>query len=295
MTQISATVIADSVTLQMGDQPPSRLTTVECTFHRFVLAEVNTHRAFSRNSASSRAIPIEKQIKRVLTDLAYPIQFGANQSGMQAGSPLTGAKLTAARGAWKAGSLLAVVTAFVLSRLGVHKQVTNRILEPFMWHTAIISSTEWENFFAQRCSPLAQPEIRALAVCIRDAIAESTPRLCLSFDDLHLPYVTDAEHQTLPIGHRVRVSVARCARVSFLTHNGVRDVGVDISLFNRLKDALPPHWSPFEHVAMLMPKSLGYAPLKADDLCGNFDPAWAQMRHLIPNGLDIDTIHTLVW
>ena len=178
-----AKVLADS-------QSPAgyRLTTLEATFPRFVLAEFNTHRVFSRNSASSRAIPIAKQLRRVLEDPYVPIEFGSNQPGMQAGPALTGEKRDAAEHEWlharddAVRRVLGLVTdpevaldgrrpardpaagrgrrpraAQPSEWLNVHKQVANRLLEPFMWHTVIVTATEWDNFWNLRCHPDAQP------------------------------------------------------------------------------------------------------------------------------------------
>lgn len=259
---IQATVVADSVVPGW-----TRLTTVEVRIHRFVLAELNTHRMFSRNSASSRAIPIQKQIDRILGDCAFPVEFGSNQPGMQAGPPLTGRKLKRAKKQWAKASRDAVRRVKKLQKLGVHKQVANRILEPFMWHTVIITATDWQNFFDQRCHPDAQPEIRVAAEAIRAAMEASTPR-ALGPDDYHLPYIQDDEHD-LPLWKRIKISVARCARVSYLTHGGVRDIEKDFELFAKLATANPPHWSPMEHVA----RPGGYG-----DSIGNFK-GWIQVRH----------------
>jgi len=133
----TASVIADSTSPSR-----TRLTTLEVRLHRFVLAELNTHRVFSRNSASSRAIPIAKQIERVLTDPAVPLEYGSKRTGMQAGPPLDGDALVEAQQVWLAARDSAVAAAQDLLRLGVHKQVANRLLEPFMWHTVIVSSTD---------------------------------------------------------------------------------------------------------------------------------------------------------
>lgn len=256
---ISAKVIADSIY-------DTRLTTMEVTMHRFVLPEFNTHRVFSRSSASSRAIPIEKQIEKVVNDPAYPIEFGRNQSGMQAGEPFEGDDLDLCHYHWREACDAAVRAASHLADIGVHKQVTNRLLEPFMWHTVIVSSTEWDNFFAQRCSPLAQPEIRLVAEAMREALDSSTPHQ-LSVGDWHTPYIQSGETFD-SVKDKLAVSAARCARVSYLTHDGKRDINADISLFNRLATAEPPHWSPMEHVAT------------PDYTCdkGNFD-GWLQLRH----------------
>lgn len=260
----SARIIADSIS-RYGD----RLTTMEVTMHRFVLAEFNTHRVFSRNSASSRAIPVERRMAAVLTECAVPVEWGMNRPGMQATELLPPEQEEAAKSIWKKAATTAVLLAQDLRDLGVHKQITNRLLEPFLWHTVIVSSTEWENFFVQRCSPLAQPEIRVVAEAMYKALSESTPTR-LDFDEWHLPYVQDDEKDLSPYEKR-QLSVARCARVSYLTHDGVRDAEKDKELYRRLISARPPHASPFEHVAR--PRSCEDADHK-----GNFE-GWVQLRH----------------
>lgn len=265
MTEITARVLADSISYDRD-----RLTTLEVTANRFILAEINTHRRFSRNSASSRAIPLKKQLERVRTDLAYPISFPAEQPGMQGGAELEGADSEAARDWWRSASQSAAWWAARGGQLGIHKSVVNRVLEPFIWHTVIISSTEWENFFRQRCSPLAQPEFRMLAECMRAAILSSDPVL-VSPGEWHLPLI-DAEDWVWAsnnIDTLTRISAARCARVSYLTHDGVRDQNLDLELFDKLVEAEPPHASPLEHVAT--PTTM--------DVPGNFY-GWRQLRHL---------------
>jgi len=260
---IYAKVIADSVT---GDG--KRLTTMEVQMHRFVLAEFNTHRMFSRNSASSRAIPIEKQIAKILSSPAYPVEWGRNKSGMQAGEPLDPKGSRKARKIWKKASKSAIKYCRELEKIGVHKQIANRILEPYMWHTVIVTSTDWENFFAQRCSPLAQPEIRAVANAMHDAYKRSVPYLLVT-GEYHLPYIGTSDNY-LSDEKKIRVSIARCARVSYLNHNNEFSIEKDLLLYQRLLTADPPHWSPFEHVATPMAPGLNDA--------GNFD-GFAQLRH----------------
>lgn len=259
-----AAVIADSVS-----QAGARVTTVEVTLHRFVLAELNTHRVFSRNSASSRAIPVRKQIEAVLRDPALPIEFGSNQRGMQAGAALEGADHEAALTAWIGARDAAVAAVTELAELGVHKQVTNRLLEPFLWQTVIVTATDWDDFWAQRCSPLAQPEIRAAAEAMRAAYRASTPA-ALATGQWHTPYVRPDEACLAP-EQRKRISAARCARVSYLTHDGRRDLAADDELYERLVEADPPHWSPLEHVA---------TPAPDGDAPGNLR-GWAQLRHVV--------------
>jgi thymidylate synthase ThyX len=274
MTSPRAQVVADSVN-PWGD----RLTTFEVVMHRFMLAEFNTHRVFSRNSASSRAIPFRKQVERVLNDPAVPVSFPAEQRGMQGGDEI--ADREAAEFNWLVARDLAVTQAKQLADLGVHKSVVNRVLEPYMWHTVIVSATDYSGFFEQRCSPLAQPEIRLAAEAMRDAYDASTPAP-LDPGQWHRPYVDEQTEQDVRdyyessglIGGSLQymlhqVSAARCARVSYLTHDGVRDIGKDLDLYARLVTARPGHWSPLEHVATPHPE---LSP-------GNFN-GWYQLRHI---------------
>jgi len=242
---------------------------MEVTFHRFVLAEFNTHRMFSRNSASSRAIPAHKLIERAQTDPAYPLVWPAEQKGMQGGEDLSMGAEGEVRYLWERQLAHAVYTAKELVRLGLHKSVVNRILEPFLWHTVIVTSTEWENFFRQRCSPLAQPEIRAAAELMEQEYRASTPKM-VQFGRWHTPLI-QADEWGWTDEKLCMVSAARCARVSHLTHEGVRDPAEDLSLFHRLVSADPGHWSPLEHVATPVDD---HKYLQKGNLRG-----WAQLRH----------------
>lgn len=293
-----AKVLADSVS-----PAGHRLTTLEATFPRFVLAEFNTHRVFSRNSASSRAIPVAKQLRRVLEEPYVPIEFGSNQPGMQAGPPLAGAAAEAAEAEWLQARddavrhVLALMTSPEVAAgrellecleeaeaalaeparregwLNVHKQVANRLLEPFMWHTVIVSSTAWENFWNLRCHPDAQPEIRLIATKMRDARATSTPRR-LEPGEWHLPLIRPADREEAGAEELVKISVGRCARVSYLTHAGTRDLGADLGLYERLLES--GHMSPMEHAARPMTPE----ELARGDWCGNFR-GWCSHRKLI--------------
>lgn len=261
---IRAKVLLDSVNPN-GD----RLTTMEVTFPRFILAEFNTHRAFSRNSASSRAIPVQKQIEMMTEHPAMPVQFGTMQSGMQSGPPLEGEALLDAKYTWINAMYKAIESAQSLLDLNVHKEVTNRLLEPFMWHTVIVSATEWENFFGLRISELAQPEIHQLARLMREALRASTPK-SLQWGEWHRPLLREDDYEELEDDELNKVSAARCGRVSYLTHDGVRSVDKDIELFDRLTSADPMHASPLEHVAQAVPGKV----------LGNFS-GFKQLRHSI--------------
>lgn len=266
-----ATILADSAS-PMG----KRLTTIEATYPRIVHAEMMTHRMLSRNAASSRAIPVEKLIRAVQIDPFVPESFGTNRTGMQAGAALTGLDHRAAVAAWLDARDSAVARAKDLHAIGVHKQLANRLLEPFQWYTVIISATEWSNFFALRCHPDAQPEIRRIAVLMREAMADSTPAE-IDWNDWHLPLVPDLA-DLRGAGYSVesikKISAGRCARVSYLTHHGERDPEADIALCERLVSS--GHMSPLEHVA---------TPTDDQERNGNF-VGWRQMRRDVPNESD---------
>jgi thymidylate synthase ThyX len=244
-----------------------RLTTLEVTFPRFVLSEWNTHRVFSRSSASSRAVPTTKLIERVERDPVLPLEWGRNKAGMSASDSLDADEVRAAQAVWLAARDDAAKHARELLDLKVHKQELNRILEPFLWHTVIVTSTEWDNFFTLRCAPNAQPEIRAAAELTRDAMNASAPTL-LELGQWHTPLLGEDERE-LDLDVRRRVSVARCARVSYLTHEGKREIEKDLELFERLR--ADRHLSPFEHVATPAPDRRFHANFRG----------WIQMRREI--------------
>lgn len=277
---IEAKVLADSV-----DPWGVRLTTLQIRFPRFLLAELNTHRMLSRNSASSRAIPVSKQASNVLADPFVPERWGANQRGMQAGAPIVGWRATAATLVWRALVLGSVLGAKALARLGVHKQWANRPLEPYAWQTAIVTATEWANFFALRNHPDAQPEFHALAATMQRAIRESRYKY-LEEGEWHLPLVPDFEelrgkYLTSEIA---RISCARCARVSVLTHDGKRDPEADLGLAAKLQG--DGHMSPFEHAAVVGSRE-GQRKRPS-----NFRGLWVQYRKLIPNEHNFALVRT---
>lgn len=279
---------------------------MEVTFPRIVLAEFNTHRVFSRNSASSRAIPVEKMLKRVVEDPFIPVYWGKNQKGMQASEELSDVideQGTSPRGRALTGWLHArdnaveTVKRFQLPDIDLHKQIANRLLEPWLFHTVIVTSTEWGNWDGLRTHRDAQPEIRKIAVNMTDERAANTPKL-LADHEWHLPLVTDFTdlvYAGFNINEIGLISVGRCARVSYLTHDGKRDPKADIDLALKLQNA--GHMSPFEHVARpatiidwrdkLLTTS-GVTGVDKGDLdldeafFGNFR-GWVQFRKSIPN------------
>lgn len=276
-----------------------RLTTFEVTFPRIVLAEFNTHRQFARNSASSRAIPVEKQIDRVMVDTFAPVYWGKNQKGMQADQELDGPSMKDAMRVWYTHAKDSISAVLKMTSIGAHKQITNRLLEPFMWHTVIVTATEWQNFFNLRCHPAAQPEIRVIAEMMREAYDAGMPT-SIPYDGWHLPLIDWDDHAdaSIPEEDLPMVSAGRCARVSYLTHDGRRDPKEDIALAKRLREA--GHMSPFEHPCMPFTRSIeekvdaakiafsDYRPdhlivgmMDAIEFCGPFR-GWIQLRKTMP-------------
>lgn len=260
-----------------------RLTTIEIILPRLVIAELNTHRQFSRNSASSRAIPIKKMLERVINDPFTPVYYGKNQQGMQASEELSPEAKAMALELWLNARDNAVTTVKRLQMpdIDLHKQIANRLLEPFLWHTVLITATEWRNFFALRCNKDAQPEIRMAAEMMRDAYNASTPEK-LDYGQWHMPLLFD-KVQLIDAGYDIddmcKISVGRCARVSYMTHDGVRAPEADIQLCERLQKS--GHLSPMEHVARPMHNE----DFDNDWLQSNFR-GWVQFRKTIPNEHD---------
>lgn len=301
---ITAKIIADSV-----GPKTERITTFELRYPRFIHAELMTHRMFSRNASSSRAIPVERQIESIREDTAMPVHWGANQKGMQADNETDalvsiptdtgGCVDVTAQEAWFAARdrAIAIAEGFVAAKY--HKQVVNRILEPFSHITVIVTATNYANFFSLRCHKDAQPEIKVLADIMYDEYIHSTPKF-LEAGEWHLPYITDREvayvhseentkYADIPatMDDLLKASVSRCARVSYKTHDGKEpSLSADLALYERLVGSVPLHASPAEHQAtpdeMVFGES-GVAIWSNPSLSGNFDKGWIQYRKTLPH------------
>jgi thymidylate synthase ThyX len=305
-----AKVVADSTT------NGTRLTTIEVRFHRFILPEFNTHRMFSRNFSSSRAIPVAKMIEQVENEPAMPVHWGKNQAGMQANeecNALVDGRLRDVE--WKRLAQINCIYAEGFSDAGYHKQIVNRLLEPFQFVKGVVTATEWDNFFALRDHPAAQPEIQLLAKLMKQAMDESEPQ-DLEFGEWHLPYVIGNDNLNFVMSKyldnesmlqdKIKCSVARCARVSYMKHDkSSPSVSEDIDLYNALvtrpytmKNGMhlpendPIHASPAEHVATPMDNSylpvigsideegVTHLTVDGEKWSGNFK-GWLQYRQLI--------------
>lgn len=244
---ISAKIITHSIANNI------ELITMELNYPRFIHSEVMTHRMFSRNASSSRAIPVEKVIEQVRNSPAMPIHWGKNQPGMQARQEVL--DIDTVKGIWLSARVQAVDAAEWLMEENVHKQIVNRITEPFQWIKVIVTATEWDNFFKLRDHPDAQPEIQELARCMKKAMQLSKPTPLVA-GEWHLPYINEDEICMAQVGYTkpycinlddlIKCSVARCARVSYNNHdNSSPDIEKDIALADRLLEA--GHMSPLEH------------------------------------------------
>lgn len=278
------------------------LPTFECRYPEFIHGEVMTHRVFSRNSSSTRAIPIARMIKDVMTDPAMPMHWGAAQKGMVADeecdnkieihTALTeyfgeGGVMLSREEAHLYGRDEMVKLANSYDKSGYHKQIANQYLRPWMHQTTVITGTEWQNYFTLRIAPDARPEIHELAVQMRKALELATPTT-LKPGEWHLPYVEAEDwelirktyHEDTHLDIAKMISVARCARVSYKTHEGKRPtVHADVSLFYSLFSA--PHLSPFEHQATPDYHSAEFECWRDGHLCGNFRPGWVQFRKVM--------------
>lgn len=289
---IKAEIIADSL-----NEWGQRLTTFILVFPRIVLAEFNTHRMLSRNSASSRAIPFAKMLKMAEENPFMPIKWMKEHKGMQ-GNEYFGSVLEGNfEREWLFARDNAIGAAKALSSLGLTKQICNRLLEPFMWHTVIVTASEWENFFALRAEEAAEIHIQDLAFKMLEEYNKSTPKQ-LKAGEWHIPFGENIHlPPTIPIDagltldegvaiRKVKIATARCARVSYLNFEGKDDYDADIKLHDTLLKS--GHMSPFEHCARAMNQDeyLDHShydivnDIMVNGMCGNFR-GFIQYRKMI--------------
>lgn len=233
------------------------LITMELELHRFILPEFNTHRSFSRNFQSSRAVPIEKMIEQVRNSPAMPVHWGKNQTGMVAEVELSNSELEDAKEYWLYAAGDAILQAESLLNLGVHKQLVNRLLEPFMKTKGVVTATKdaYDAFFKLRCHKDAQPEIKLLAERMKEALDTSVPKL-LDYGDYHLPYV-DVDINEMLTEEAVKISCSCNAQVSYRRLDDSLAKALKVyDMLNLPVDGVypedPPHFSPTEHIAKVM-------------------------------------------
>ena len=295
---ITAKIIADSISDQ-GD----RMTTMEIEYPRFILAELNTHRMLSKNSASSRAIPVKTMHEHIRSNTATPVYWGKNQAGMQAKEELQGADLSEAKYIWNKARDAAIAYSGTLADLNVHKQITNRLTEPWMLMKTVISGTEYANLYYLRDHDDAQPELRDLVHKMHEAHKANTP-VHLAPGEWHLPYVKtvrnshgrlqyfDANGAVLTAVEARVVSASCCAQVSYRRNDD--SVEKAYKIFQQLIESEPCHASPVEHQATPMDIStmcrfepetwedgVTHVSTNGDLWSGNLR-GWVQFRKLVP-------------
>ena len=300
-TSIKATVICDSISEQ-----GVRLTTFEIEYPRIVMSEFNTMRAISKNSSSSRAIPVSKMLEHTKSINLKPIYFGSKKSGMQAGDEIVGEDLEYAHAVWDSALASAIGQAELLDDCGVAKEVCNRLVEPFQLVKVVCTATDWDNFFNLRLHPDSDPNICMLAYKMYQVMQNSVPQL-LKSGEYHLPYVDFdnkfgyiADQTILTLEEAIKISAASCASVSYRTEGMTLEKADKI--FDMLIKAEVVHSSPLEHCATpVKPKfnELGKVRVncsepqswedgithmnKQGELCSGNLRGFIQYRHLLPN------------
>ncbi len=302
MTTISSKNILTSRNVADPD-PDRKLSALLCRYPRWIHAEGRTHRlesigedleiAFrtpspmeedrnlSKNASSSRAIPVKKLIEDIRSDPAVPLFWGKNVAGMQANEELGRVEKTKAYDVWMFAMESAIAAAEGMCLLGyddegkmigAHKQIVNRLLEPFSHITVMFSGTEWSNFFALRIHDKAEPHIRMLAEKIKESI-DNAPVELLNPGEWHLPWIREEDYadadsfarhcsdvypnnseprsaSQIASSNLKKLSTARCASTSYKTVEGF-DMTLDkaLLLHEKLAKDIPMHASPMEHVA----------------------------------------------
>jgi hypothetical protein len=309
LTTISAKIITDSISPE-GKRLPTKYLRYPLVIH----AELKTHRVFSTNSRSSRAVPAEKMIQEALDDPFIPLHWGAAQKGMQAYKECNAPIVfyedaigcdnysyhTSREAAWLAARNNAVDSAWGFHKAGYAKQIVNRLLAPFLHIDTLVTATEWDNFFELRDHHAAEPHMQMLAKAMKRALAESTPE-DLQPGEWHLPYADDADSFNAAAQYvgkefpnspgpdfnydRIqetlrRLSAARCARISYAPFDGEGSIEAELKRYDTLIEATPIHASPVEHQATpdkWFPADMCWG---CAELHGNFD-GWIQNRKLI--------------
>lgn len=276
---ITAKIIKDSIS-----EENQRIITFELEYPRFIHSEFMTHRAVSKNSASSRAIPLATMLKNVWNNGATFVEWGKNQSGMQAKEQLQGLQRYAAEAIWNLSGKAACIFAWLLGKTGAHKQICNRVVEPWSHMKVVATATEWDNFFHLRNHKDAQPEIHELARVMWEAVKNSIPTK-LRQGQWHLPYVdgynikpnedfVPFDEKDIGLDDAIKLSASLCAQVSYRKSD--ESIKKALIIYDRLVSSTPVHASPFEHQATPASHRIVRS--------GNF-VGWIQYRQTIPNNV----------
>lgn len=294
MPGITVEVVADSLT-----DGGVRGTTLKLRYPRFIHSEFMTHRMFSRNASSSRAIPVERMIEQVINDPAIPTRWGREGRGMQDHGELLPVDQDYCLDKWLEARDHAVMVAQDLIRMPErpHKQVVNRLLEPWQFITVLCTSTNYGNFVHLRDHKDADPTMAELGLKVHEALLHNKPHP-LMYGEYHLPFIDDEDVEELAVGVQdesqlkmrlIQTSVARCARVSYNNFDGKRSTwDEDLVLYTRLVSSDPKHASPAEH--QFTPDRFEMGMWENPDLHGNLEGV-IQFRKLLPNECNYDVFH----
>lgn len=296
---VQCSIIADSI-----NNRGTRVTTFELEYPRIIHSELMTHRVFSRNAASSRAIPVKTMLELIERNPAMPSHWGKNQAGMQAKEELPELEKESVKGLWLSACKEAVAHAHVMNDIGAHKQVVNRITEPYQHIKVVLTSTDYANWFYLRDHPDADPTIAELASKMLVAFNLSTP-VKLTQGQWHLPYVNceydDVNGQTywssnkeqITLQEALMISVSSCGQVSYRkTDDSLQKAEV---IYKRLIESKPTHASPTEHQCKVLvddnsthwPKGVTHMDRNGVLWSGNIRD-WIQYRQLIPDNVKLE-------
>lgn len=296
---IKATIIADSIF------NGKRMTTFELEFFRFILPELNTHRAISKNLQSSRAVPLKSSIQMVKDNPAIPVHFGKNQPGMMSREEFEEPELEAMNQLWNVALTQATSIATVMEYHKPHKQWAARILEPFMITKAVLSGTDWDNLLWLRDDEEAQPEFQEAASLINQLLASNQP-VTLPVGAWHLPFIKmifvgndkveyiDSNGEVLTLEEAKKISASCCAQVSYRRLNDSKEKALEI--YGKLFSGRKPHMSPTEHQATPIPLNVSpFNPLSWPEGVTHVDrmgglhsgnlSGWVQHRQTLPNNV----------
>lgn len=276
---VSVKLLAHSINLSGHD-----ITSWELEYNKSIHAELMTHRQFSRNAGSSRAIPFAKALSSVEQNPALPIVWGGHKPGMSPGEPLTGGDLLLSQNCDEQARMDCTFHAKMADDYGLHKSITNRWIDPWSHIKVLVTTTQLNNFFKLRCHPAAEPIFQCLAFGILQKYVQSVPRR-LKEGEWHMPY-----HDFMPSGltvkDQLKIATARACWVSYNSPDKT-DFDLDAAFARHDSCISMGHWSPLEHCAMAFNantvSSSAYPWSNFDDPFNDFRSGWKQYRKCFPD------------
>lgn len=262
--------------------------TIRMRYPRPIHGEIMTHRVFGRNARSSRAVPVMTMLNEVRNTPYVPWHWGKNQRGMQADEECNELLFlhedvdhwTSREDAWLKARDVSTDIAEAYMHAGYHKQNPNRLLEPFSWIDTLITSTEWDNFLWLRDHKDAEPHLQDLARLVKQAMRDAQIQT-LEDGEWHMPYITDEEKKKYHSEVLLKISAARCARISYKPFNGEASIEAELARYDMLVSSDRVHASPLEHQAQ-GDYFLVYEGWSQPELHGNLK-GYIQARKLVAN------------